>query len=114
MSHIWDIRNLCRLGTTPTLMSHIWEIKKLCGIFITFGRALYHLVLKMSSFGYKKPKHKSTAWMADRLIAVAKSDARLQGKWLPASVFFEAVEADEYRDGSDQSTIKGLPLVYKE
>ena len=40
--------------------------------------------------------------MADRFIAVAKEDVRLQGKWLPVSVYFEAVETDKYGDSSNQ------------
>ncbi len=52
----------------------------------------------MSSFGYNKAKHKSTAWMADRFQELAMQESQLQNRWLPASIFFDILEEDEYPD----------------
>ncbi|GAX12242.1 hypothetical protein FisN_1Hu172 [Fistulifera solaris] len=65
------------------------------------------------SYACKASKKKSNKWMATRFLDIAMADNRLRDKWLPATVYFEALEADKYEDvvGKEaQKTADGFTL----
>lgn len=59
-------------------------------------------------YAYKKAKHKSTEWMADRMLAVTMTNSQLRERWLPAHVYFEAVARAEYSDESGSADQKDM------